>query len=157
MSSNALVSLVVHRLVSRWLMQLFFEVRFGSPHTDFVFDAMVARCWRVFPSTSYLKATLLTSDAVREIASGRFGARAMRTCMESPLVSRFQKVGGLCGLVRDEISRCRTDRSEQRRVAAAIIANSIPLATNTNGSLCLTVGSTHVLCRLMSAEEFSRF
>ncbi|VDB91448.1 unnamed protein product [Peniophora sp. CBMAI 1063] len=71
-------------------------LRFGQPANDFIFDAMVDRLW--------------------EIAQGRFGARSMRACLESPNITT----------------------SQQRRVAAAIILNSIPLATNPNGALLLT-------------------
>ncbi|OCB91403.1 hypothetical protein A7U60_g1357 [Sanghuangporus baumii] len=71
-------------------------LRFGSPGNDFIFDAMIDRLW--------------------EIAQGRFGARSMRACLESSLVSV----------------------SQQRRVATAVILNSIPLATNPNGALLLT-------------------
>ena len=55
-------------------------------------------------------------DRLWEVAQGRFGARSMRACLESNLVSV----------------------SQQRRVATAIILNSIPLATNPNGALLLT-------------------
>lgn len=41
---------------------------FGFPWADFIYDAMVDRCW--------------------EIAQGRFGARSMRTCLEHPAVPR---------------------------------------------------------------------
>ncbi|EJD05984.1 uncharacterized protein FOMMEDRAFT_119427 [Fomitiporia mediterranea MF3/22] len=71
-------------------------LRFGSPGNDFIFDAMIDRLW--------------------EVAQGRFGARSMRACLESNLVTV----------------------SQQRRVATAIILNSIPLATNPNGALLLT-------------------
>lgn len=56
------------------------------------------------------------TDRLWEIAQGRFGARCMRAVLENPLVSL----------------------SQQRRVATAIILNSIPLATNPNGALLLT-------------------
>lgn len=55
-------------------------------------------------------------DRLWEVAQGRFGARSMRACLESPLVTV----------------------SQQRRVATAVILNSIPLATNPNGALLLT-------------------
>lgn len=71
-------------------------LRFGAPGNDFIFDAMVDRMW--------------------EVAQGRFGARSMRACLESPNITVNQ----------------------QRRVATAIILNSIPLATNPNGALLLT-------------------
>ncbi|KAG2020663.1 pumilio/RRM domain-containing protein [Coprinopsis cinerea AmutBmut pab1-1] len=71
-------------------------LRFGSPNNDFIFDAIVDRMW--------------------EVAQGRFGARSMRACLESPHITVNQ----------------------QRRIATAIILNSIPLATNPNGALLLT-------------------
>ncbi|KAI0062381.1 hypothetical protein BV25DRAFT_680875 [Artomyces pyxidatus] len=71
-------------------------LRFGQPANDFIFDAMVDRLW--------------------EVAQGRFGARSMRACLESPNITV----------------------SQQRRIATAIILNSIPLATNPNGALLLT-------------------
>ncbi|KAG8849296.1 hypothetical protein FRB91_010067 [Serendipita sp. 411] len=71
-------------------------LRFGAPANDFIFDAMIDRLW--------------------EVAQGRFGARSMRTCLESPHITI----------------------SQQRRIATAIILNSIPLATNPNGALLLT-------------------
>jgi len=71
-------------------------LRFGSPTNDFIFDAIVDRMW--------------------EVAQGRFGARSMRACLESPHITL----------------------SQQRRIATAVILNSIPLATNPNGALLLT-------------------
>ncbi|KII89020.1 hypothetical protein PLICRDRAFT_40670 [Plicaturopsis crispa FD-325 SS-3] len=71
-------------------------LRFGYPANDFIFDAMVDRMW--------------------EVAQGRFGARSMRACLESPHITL----------------------SQQRRIATAVILNSIPLATNPNGALLLT-------------------
>lgn len=44
-------------------------IPFGSPHSDFIFEAMVDRCW--------------------EVAQGRFGSRSMRTCLESSAVHKF--------------------------------------------------------------------
>lgn len=67
-----------------------------STLNDFVFDAMVDRCW--------------------EIAQGRFGARSMRACLENHNVSKRQR----------------------KRVAIAVILNSVPLATSPNGSILLT-------------------
>jgi protein JSN1 len=67
-----------------------------QPLNDFVFDAMVDRCW--------------------EIAQGRFGARSMRACLEKDTVTDQQR----------------------KRVAMAVILNSIPLATSPNGSILLT-------------------
>lgn len=71
-------------------------LRFGSPGNDFLFDAMVDRLW--------------------EVAQGRFGARSMRACLESPHITINQ----------------------QRRIGTAVVLNSIPLATNPNGALLLT-------------------
>ncbi|KAK4058647.1 hypothetical protein OIO90_000091 [Microbotryomycetes sp. JL221] len=71
-------------------------LRFKEPFHNFIFDAMVDRCW--------------------EIGSGRFGARSMRQTLESDL----------CGSLN------------LKRVAIAIILNSIPLATNANGALLIT-------------------
>ncbi|PSS35512.1 hypothetical protein PHLCEN_2v1537 [Hermanssonia centrifuga] len=55
-------------------------------------------------------------DRLWEVAQGRFGARSMRACLES-----------------SHITVC-----QQRRIATAVILNSIPLATNPNGALLLT-------------------
>ncbi len=71
-------------------------IPFGRAHTDCIFDAMVDRCW--------------------EIAQGRFGARSMRTCLESPGVANFHI----------------------KQVALAIVLNSVPLATSQNGALLVT-------------------
>ncbi|KAK8861743.1 hypothetical protein IAR55_002566 [Kwoniella newhampshirensis] len=71
-------------------------LRFGAPYNDYVFDAMIDRMW--------------------DIAQNRFGARCMRTCLESSTTSQYQK----------------------KRIAASVILNSIPLATNPNGALLLT-------------------
>ncbi|KAL1411888.1 hypothetical protein Q8F55_002871 [Vanrija albida] len=71
-------------------------LRFGAPYSDYVYDAMIDRMW--------------------DIAQNRFGARCMRTCLESPHTSLYSK----------------------KRIATGIILNSIPLATNPNGALLLT-------------------
>ncbi|MBW0537593.1 hypothetical protein O181_077308, partial [Austropuccinia psidii MF-1] len=71
-------------------------LRFGSPWNDFVFDSIIDRCW--------------------EVAQGRFGARSVRTCLESKFATRLQI----------------------KKVAIAVILNSIPLVTNPNGTLLLT-------------------
>ncbi|KKZ62012.1 hypothetical protein EMCG_03473 [[Emmonsia] crescens] len=71
-------------------------LRFGSPFTDFIFESMLSRMW--------------------EIAQGRFGARAMRACLESHHATKDQ----------------------QRMLAAAIALHSVQLATNANGALLLT-------------------
>lgn len=55
-------------------------------------------------------------DRLWEVAQGRFGARSMRACLESTHITI----------------------SQQRRIATAVILNSIPLATNPNGALLLT-------------------
>ncbi|RDW74701.1 uncharacterized protein DSM5745_07363 [Aspergillus mulundensis] len=71
-------------------------LRFGSPFNDFVFETMLSRMW--------------------EVAQGRFGARAMRACLESHHATKDQ----------------------QRMLAAAIALHSVQLATNANGALLLT-------------------
>lgn len=71
-------------------------LRFGRPYNDFIFETMLSRMW--------------------EIAQGRFGARAMRACLESHHASKDQ----------------------QRMLAAAIALHSVQLATNANGALLLT-------------------
>lgn len=71
-------------------------LRFGYPHNNFIFETMLSRMW--------------------EIAQGRFGARAMRACLESHHATNGQK----------------------RMLAAAIVLHSVQLATNTNGALLLT-------------------
>lgn len=71
-------------------------LRFGPAYNDFIFETMLSRLW--------------------EIAQGRFGARAMRACLESHHASKDQ----------------------QRMLAAVIALNSVQLATNTNGALLLT-------------------
>lgn len=47
-------------------------LRFGAPASDFIFDAMVDRCW--------------------EIGSGRFGARSVRQILDSPGISLYHIV-----------------------------------------------------------------
>ncbi|KAJ5102756.1 hypothetical protein N7532_003285 [Penicillium argentinense] len=71
-------------------------LRFGAPYNDFIFETMLSRMW--------------------EVAQGRFGARAMRACLESHHASKDQ----------------------QRALAAAIALHSVQLATNANGALLLT-------------------
>lgn len=71
-------------------------LRFGYPYNNFVFETMLSRLW--------------------DIAQGRFGARAMRACLESHHATKDQ----------------------QRVLAAAISLHSVQLATNTNGALLLT-------------------
>jgi protein JSN1 len=71
-------------------------LKFGSPYNDFIFETMLSRMW--------------------EVAQGRYGARAMRACLESHHASKDQ----------------------QRMLAAAIALHSVQLATNANGALLLT-------------------
>ena len=71
-------------------------LRFGFPYNNFIFETMLSRMW--------------------DIAQGRFGARAMRACLESH----------------------HATRSQQRMLAAAIVLHSVQLATNANGALLLT-------------------
>ncbi|KAJ2039230.1 hypothetical protein H4S03_001827 [Coemansia sp. S3946] len=76
-------------------------LKFGGPAGDasssnqFVYDAIHARCM--------------------EIAQGRFGARAIRTCLESPHATKLQ----------------------QKLVAVALVTNAVALATNANGHLLM--------------------
>lgn len=71
-------------------------LQFEGPWNDFIFETMLSRFW--------------------DIAQGRYGARAMRACLESHHVSREQ----------------------QRMLAAAITMHAVQLATNANGALLLT-------------------
>ena len=71
-------------------------LRFGYPYNNFIFETMLSRLW--------------------DIAQGRFGARAMRACLESHHATNSQK----------------------RMLASAIALHSVQLATNTNGALLLT-------------------
>lgn len=71
-------------------------LKYGSPWNDFIFETMLSRFW--------------------DIAQGRFGARAMRACLESHYATRDQ----------------------QRMLAAAITLHAVQLATNANGALLLT-------------------
>lgn len=71
-------------------------LRFGPVYNAFIFETMASHLW--------------------EISQGRFGARAMRACLESHNASKDQ----------------------QRLLAAIVALNSVQLATNTNGALLLT-------------------
>ena len=71
-------------------------LRFGYPWNNFIFETMLSRLW--------------------EIAQGRFGARAMRACLESH----------------------HSTKDQQRMLASAIALHSVQLATNANGALLLT-------------------
>ncbi|OCK81094.1 hypothetical protein K432DRAFT_28220 [Lepidopterella palustris CBS 459.81] len=71
-------------------------LRYQFPLNNFIFEVMLSRLW--------------------DLAQGRFGARAMRACLESHYATKDQ----------------------QRMVAAAIALHSVQLATNANGALLLT-------------------
>ena len=71
-------------------------LRFQAPINNFIFETMINRLW--------------------EVAQGRFGARAVRACLESHFATNDQK----------------------RLMAAAIALHSVQLATNSNGALLLT-------------------
>src|SRR3569833_3085990 len=71
-------------------------LKFGSPYNDFIFETMLGKMW--------------------DVAQGRYGARAMRACLESHHATKDQ----------------------QRMLAAAIALHSVQLATNANGALLLT-------------------
>ncbi|KAH8909720.1 hypothetical protein BR93DRAFT_992636 [Coniochaeta sp. PMI_546] len=71
-------------------------LKFGSPYNNFIFETMMGRMW--------------------EIGQGRYGARAMRACLESHHATKDQ----------------------QRMLAAAIATQSVQLATNANAALLLT-------------------
>ncbi|KAI8977307.1 hypothetical protein BDF20DRAFT_874074 [Mycotypha africana] len=70
-------------------------LRKGSHENQYIFDAIVDKCW--------------------EIGQGRFGARAVRSILESSIVTKEQQV----------------------YVAAAIVQNTVLLTTNANGILLL--------------------
>ncbi len=71
-------------------------LKFGASFNDFIFETMLSKMW--------------------DIAQGRYGARAMRACLESHHATKDQ----------------------QRMLAAAIALHSVQLATNANGALLLT-------------------
>lgn len=71
-------------------------LKFSAPFNDFIFETMLSQMW--------------------EIAQGRYGARAMRACLESH----------------------HSTKDQQRMLAAAIALHSVQLATNANGALLLT-------------------
>lgn len=71
-------------------------LKFGSPYNDFIFEAMLSK--------------------MKPISEGRYGARAMRACLESH----------------------HSTKDQQRMLAAAIALHSVQLATNANGALLLT-------------------
>jgi protein JSN1 len=71
-------------------------LRYQFPVNNFIFEVMLNRLW--------------------DLAQGRFGARAMRACLESHYATKDQ----------------------QRMIAATIAMHSVQLATNANGALLLT-------------------
>ena len=71
-------------------------LKFGSPRNNFVFETMLSHLW--------------------EVAQGRFGARAMRACLESHHATKDQ----------------------QRMLASAIALHGVQLAMSPNGALLLT-------------------
>ena len=71
-------------------------LKFGAPYNDFIFETMMSQVW--------------------EISQGRFGARAMRACLESHHATKHQ----------------------QRLLAAVISLSAVQLSTNANGALLLT-------------------
>lgn len=71
-------------------------LKFGAPFNDFIFETMLGRMW--------------------DVSQGRYGARAMRACLESHHATKDQ----------------------QRMLAATIALHSVQLATNANGALLLT-------------------
>ncbi|CCG82014.1 putative RNA binding protein Jsn1 [Taphrina deformans PYCC 5710] len=71
-------------------------LKFGHQFNAFIFHAMLSHTW--------------------EIAQGRYGARAIRACLESH----------------------HTTKAQQRLLAAVVTIHSVQLATNANGALLLT-------------------
>lgn len=71
-------------------------LRLGHPKNQFIFEAMSAKCW--------------------ELGQGRFGARAMKACLESQFTSKKQ----------------------QKEVSLAIVNNCVQLCMNPNGSILIT-------------------
>ncbi|KZF21487.1 hypothetical protein L228DRAFT_154247 [Xylona heveae TC161] len=71
-------------------------LRFGYPRSRYIFETMLSR--------------------LMEVSQGRFGARAMRACLESHHATKDQ----------------------QRMLAAAVALHSVQLASNANGALLLT-------------------
>jgi hypothetical protein len=71
-------------------------LRLGDHRNQFIFDAMSNRC--------------------SELGQGRFGARAMKACLESQY----------------------TTKTQQKQVSLAIIQHCVQLSTNANGSILIT-------------------
>lgn len=104
-SKSATMQKMVVDAVQPYAMALFLD-QFGNyvmqgclkyqHFNNFIFEVMLGRLW--------------------DLAQGRFGARAMRACLESHFATKDQ----------------------QRMVAAVIALHSVQLATNANGALLLT-------------------
>jgi protein JSN1 len=104
-SKSATMQKMVIEALRPYAMALFLD-QFGNyvmqgclkyqQHNQFIFEVMLGRLW--------------------DLAQGRFGARAMRACLESHFATKDQ----------------------QRMVAATIALHSVQLATNANGALLLT-------------------
>jgi protein JSN1 len=104
-SKSATMQKMVVEALQPYAMALFLD-QFGNyvmqgclkyqQYNQFIFEVMLGRLW--------------------DLAQGRFGARAMRACLESHFATKDQ----------------------QRMVAATIALHSVQLATNANGALLLT-------------------
>lgn len=104
-SKSATMQKMVVEALRPYAMALFLD-QFGNyvmqgclkyqQNNQFIFEVMLGRLW--------------------DLAQGRFGARAMRACLESHFATKDQ----------------------QRMVAATIALHSVQLATNANGALLLT-------------------
>jgi len=69
----------------------------------------------------------------------RFGARSLRTCLESPHTTLRQKVHPFFpSPSRARLKLIPSSCFSQKRVAVAVVLNSIPLATSPNGALLVT-------------------
>lgn len=88
----------------------------GILNSSSIYTHPAGRCCLRFgaPANDFIFDAIV--DRMWEVAQGRFGARSMRACLESSHITI----------------------SQQRRIATAVILNSIPLATNPNGALLLT-------------------
>lgn len=81
-------------------------LRFGSTWTTFIWDAVVDRCWHVH----YWSPPQLLTDQSRQISQDRYGARAVRSCLESPHTSRLQVVRCNRGRLR-AVDECLAETS----------------------------------------------
>ncbi|KAG5460733.1 MAG: armadillo-type protein, partial [Olpidium bornovanus] len=93
-------------------------LRVGPRYNQFVFDAIYVRCC--------------------DIAQGRFGARAIRTCLESQYTTRKQQVMSRENGTAERRGFGAPLCSPAKLVAIAIIENALQLAVNPNGSILLT-------------------